>query len=350
MRNINITSRSNPSQRIIAFGIIGGILYVAASVIIALLLAVLFAFFLDPVVKFLQRLHVPRAVGALLTLLTALTFLGAAGYYVQARLVTFADDWPRYSAVLRRTAQAIDRKVTQVERRVSEITPRDTPSQPAVQVVDPQPVRSFLLSGIGSLYSILLIATFVPFLVFFMLAGKSAILRASLGLFEDGERTEVKEAIQEVNAMLRSYVAGNALVAAILIAGCWGFFLAMRLDYPFMTAAISGVVSLVPYIGAVLAWVPPFLMGAVHWKTASPYLLVAGVLSALHILALNVLIPQIVGRRVHLNALAATIALLFWGWMWGAMGLILAIPIIATVKVVCDHVPAWRPAGRWLGA
>jgi predicted PurR-regulated permease PerM len=74
------------------------------------------------------------------------------------------------------------------------------------------------------------------------------------------------------------------------------------------------------------------------------------VLSGLHILALNVLIPAIVGRRVHLNALAVTIALLFWGWIWGAMGLILAIPITATVKVICDHVPAWRPAGRWLGA
>jgi predicted PurR-regulated permease PerM len=108
--------------------------------------------------------------------------------------------------------------------------------------------------------------------------------------------------------------------------------------------------SLVPYLGAVLAWLPPFLIGAVHWRDATPYLAVAGVLSALHILAMNVLIPAIVGRRVHLNALAVTIALLFWGWMWGAMGLILAIPITATVKVVCDHVPAWRSAGRWLGA
>jgi predicted PurR-regulated permease PerM len=51
-----------------------------------------------------------------------------------------------------------------------------------------------------------------------------------------------------------------------------------------------------------------------------------------------------------LSALAVTIALLFWGWLWGAIGLILAIPITATIKVICDHVEGWEPVGRWLGA
>ncbi len=75
-----------------------------------------------------------------------------------------------------------------------------------------------------------------------------------------------------------------------------------------------------------------------------------GALTFLHIVGLNVLMPAIVGRRVHLNALAVTVALLFWGWLWGAIGLILAIPITATVKVICDHTDGWEPVGRWLGA
>jgi predicted PurR-regulated permease PerM len=73
-------------------------------------------------------------------------------------------------------------------------------------------------------------------------------------------------------------------------------------------------------------------------------------LSFFHMIAINVLMPAIVGRRVHLNALAVTIALLFWGWIWGAIGLIPAIPIAATIKVICDHVDGCEPAGRWLGA
>jgi predicted PurR-regulated permease PerM len=70
----------------------------------------------------------------------------------------------------------------------------------------------------------------------------------------------------------------------------------------------------------------------------------------LHLVAANVLTPALIGRRVHVNALAATISLLFWGWLWGGMGLLLAVPITATIKVVCDHVDSWSPVGRWLGS
>jgi len=87
-----------------------------------------------------------------------------------------------------------------------------------------------------------------------------------------------------------------------------------------------------------------------QWKTIGPYIGVAAALTLLHFIGLNVLMPAIVGRRVHLNALAVTIALLFWGWLWGAIGLILAIPITATIKVICDHVDGWETIRHWLGA
>src|SRR5262249_38151485 len=138
-RNFNITSRANPSQKIIALGIVLGFLYFASSVMIALLLATFCAFFLDPVVSFLERVRVSRSFGALLVLLAALSVLGASGYYFEGKLETFADDWPRYSSALRSSVQAVDRKLNQVERRVSEITPAEDRSRPAVQVVDPQP-------------------------------------------------------------------------------------------------------------------------------------------------------------------------------------------------------------------
>jgi predicted PurR-regulated permease PerM len=160
----------------------------------------------------------------------------------------------------------------------------------------------------------------------------------------------VRGALAEVGAMLRRFVAGNSLVAGILMLASWGFFAAIDLKYPFLLGCVSGVMNMVPYLGALLAWVPPFLIGLAQWTTIGPYVIVASVLTGLHIVGVNVLMPAIVGRRVHLNALAATAALLFWGWLWGAAGLILAIPVTATVKVICDHSEGWEPVGRWLGA
>jgi predicted PurR-regulated permease PerM len=73
-------------------------------------------------------------------------------------------------------------------------------------------------------------------------------------------------------------------------------------------------------------------------------------MTVLHLIAANLLMPALVGWRVRLNALALTVALLFWGWLWGPMGLILAVPITAVIKVICDHVESLQPVGRWLSA
>jgi predicted PurR-regulated permease PerM len=350
VENIRFTARSNPSQRIIALGIVFAFLYWASSVIMTLLLAVLLAYFLDPVVEILGRAHIPRALGALLVLLAVTSLVGGLGYLVLDRADEFLTDWPKYSQVLRHAATAFERKLATVEKQVASITPDEERGRPEVRVAEQQPIRTLLFRGLGSLYSILLVGTFLPFLVFFMLAGKRRVWQATMGLFAEHDRDRVKGALEQLNSMLRSYVAGNALVALILMLASWAFFWMIHLDYPFLTGCASGLLNLVPYLGAVLAWVPPYLIGMAQWNTIGPFLGIAGVLVFFHIIGLNVLMPAIVGRRVHLNALAVTVSLLFWGWLWGAIGLILAIPITAAVKVICDHVDSWEAFGRWLGA
>jgi predicted PurR-regulated permease PerM len=350
IEDVKVSARSNPSQRIIAAAIVFAFLYFASDVVVTLLLAVLIAYFLDPVVGVFERMHIPRALGALVVLLAVTSMFAGLGYLVVVRANQFLEDWPRYSAVLRHVTTAFDRQLTTVEKGVDAIAPTSEKGRTPPRIVEPPPVREWLLRGVGSLYSILVVATFVPFLVFFMLAAKPRIWRATIELFPEENQERVRGALNQVSLMLRSFVAGNALVAIILMLLSWGFFLWIHLDYPFLSGSVSGLLNLVPYLGAVLAWIPPFLIGLAQWNTIGPYFGVAAMLTFLHIIGLNVLMPAIVGRRVHLNALAVTVSLLFWGWLWGAIGLILAIPITATVKVICDHAEGWEPVGRWLGA
>jgi len=350
-REVKVTARSNPSQRIIALGIVFAFLYLASNIVIALLLAVLMAYFLDPVVGVLEKLYVPRALGALLTLLAVTGILAGLGYLIVDRSEQFISAWPRYSAILKHATTVFDKQISSVEKQVEAIAPaedRKAAARPAP--IEPPPVRQWLFRGVGSLYSILLVATFVPFLVFFMLAAKRRIWKATMELFPLESQPRVEEALNQVSKMLRSFVAGNALIALILVLLSWAFFLAIHLEYPFLAGCVSGLLNLVPYAGVILAWIPPFFIGLGQWSTIGPYLGVAAMISLLHLIGLNVLMPAIVGRRVHLNALAVTIALLFWGWLWGAIGLILAIPITATIKVICDHTEGWEPIGGWLGA
>jgi predicted PurR-regulated permease PerM len=344
-----IITASSASARIIAAGIVIAFCYWASTVLVTLLVAVLMAYFLDPIVWGLERVRVPRALGSLLVVLVTLALLATLGWTLVERFDQFGSNWPKYREPLQAVAQAVDTRLANIEAHVSEISP-----QPHVQRVvtfaESHPVRDALLGRLGSLYAFILAATFVPFLVFFMLAAKSQVVHATMQLFPSTDRTAVKEALADVTRVLRSYLMGTALVGLILVFASWLFFWALGLDFPFLTALVSGVCNLVPYIGVVISWVPPVLIGAAQFHTIGPFVGILAMLTVFHIVAANLLVPALVGWRVRLNALALTVSLLFWGWLWGAMGLILAIPITAVIKVICDHVESLQPIGRWLSA
>jgi predicted PurR-regulated permease PerM len=140
------------------------------------------------------------------------------------------------------------------------------------------------------------------------------------------------------------------VVTLVVIALSSVFFLALGFDYPVLAGIASGLFNMVPYIGAVLAWLPGFLLAIVKWHTVSHFGIIALVLTGIHVTAQNLIAPQLVGRQVRLNAVAITVALLFWGFVWGGMGLILAIPITAAMRVICDHTESLKPVAHWLSA
>ncbi|MFZ0969439.1 MAG: AI-2E family transporter [Candidatus Acidiferrales bacterium] len=346
----NATLRtSSTSARIIAGGIVIAFCYWASSVIVTLLVAVLLAYFLDPIVSWLENWHVPRALGSFLIVIVVLAAVGLIGWILIDRIDSFFADWPKFRAPLRSFTDAIQKRIEGFEARVSEITPADHGSKIEL-VTESHPFRTVVFERLSSVYSVLLAFTFIPFLLFFMLAAKRQVWHATMQLFPASERTQVKETLADVSDVLRSYVVGTLMVGVILVVLSWLFFWAIGLEFAFLTGLVSGLLNLVPYLGVVMSWVPVTLVGLKQYHAIGPFLGIFAVLTFLHFITANLLFPAMVGRRVHLNALAVTIAFLFWGWLWGAAGLILAIPITATIKVICDHVEGWQPVGRWLGA
>jgi predicted PurR-regulated permease PerM len=337
------------SLRVISAAIILLFCYYAAGVVITLLLSILLAYFLDPAVELLERMHLPRTLGATLIVLLLIAVLAAVGYGLGSRIGDFAASWPKYSAVLKEVAGEVEGKIKGIN---SEIAPdANVPNQPSdARSVTPDILRTLVLRGVGSLYAVFLEITFLPFLVFFMLAAKREVWHGTLQLFPVSRRTQVKETLEDLRDVLRDYLAGMSVLTLLVIAASGAFFWFIGLDYPVLTGIASGLLNMVPYIGAVLAWLPAFVIALAKWKTLAQFAMIAAVLTTIHMLALNLVAPQLVGRRVRLNAVAITISLLFWGWVWGGMGLLLAIPITATLRVICDHTESWKPIGRWLSA
>jgi len=262
----------------------------------------------------------------------------------------FRRELAEYSSVLQQAAGAVEGKIRGIEGQVSQIAPDPGASSSATVRTEPSIVRTLIFRGAGSLYALFLEITFMPFLVFFMLAEKRELWHGTLQLFPASRRTQVKETLEDLRDVLRDYLAGMTIVTLVVIAASSLFFWIIGMEYPILTGIASGLSE----------------HGAVHRGSdglAAGLCYCAGEVEnarAVHVdcrdadhhprLAINLVAPQLVGRRVRLNAVAITVALLFWGWVWGGMGLVLAIPITAALRVICDHTESWKPIGRWLSA
>jgi predicted PurR-regulated permease PerM len=350
---------------------------------------VIIALILEPFVGILVRLRIPRPLATLLVGAFAALFLYFAGLAAWNQISGLASDVPAFKENLSGFIGRVTDRIQSVETATSRLIaperktiviplpappPRRssrkskgaaTPAEPAPVIgpdgtvatpipevrihEDKNPVEDYIYARLGTLYEFLLMASFVPFLVYFMLSWRDHIYRSFLRFFEGPDRVAASRSLEGVAEMARAFVVGNFLIGLLLAAISWAAFATIHLPYPFLIGVVSGFLSLVPYIGMPLALVPPVLSALAGGEHGAVILLAFGIVLTLHLMAMNVLYPKIVGARVHLNPLVVTVSLMFWGFLWDAAGLLLAIPITAGIKAVCDNVAGLRPYGRFLG-
>ncbi len=361
---------------LISLGAAIALLYYGQPFLVTVCTAVIINFILEPFVGLLTRLRVPRALASFIVCSFAVCAVYFAGLGVYRQGATLVQDVPKYAQRIGDLSDAVRMQLESVEQAAyttvapKRLSPaaqknaaarkRSSPeplmpvtSAPAVQEVRIQPERppiaGFIHSHLGSLYHTLLMASFVPFLVYFMLSWRDHIQPAFLELFEGPGRILAATSLDGIASMVRAFVVGNFLLGLLLALASTVLFRVFRLPYPILIGPLSGFLSLVPSVGVPLALVPPLLAALAVYTSPAPYLIIVGVVALLHLVAMNVLYPKIVGPRVHLNPLVVSLALMFWSVLWGAAGLILAVPLTAGIKAVCDNVKTLERYGRLLG-
>ena len=367
---------ANASVTVLAFAACIALLYFGRVFFITLLVAAIIAFLLDPVVMIFVKLRLPRPVSSFIVCSISLLGLYLVGLGMYTEFAGLVEDLPTYSQRLNTMVDAAAAKIDQIEKSTIQIMvpkrfqeseaqvpqanarrkkgkPLD-PTQPApipeVRIhPDPTPLWTYVYGYLVSFYDVLLMASFVPFLVYFMLSWRDHLRRSFLYLFSGTQRQVVGKAWEGVGHIARGYVIGNFLLGLLLGSVSCVFFLLIHLPYWPIIGPLSGFLSLVPYVGLPLAMLPPLIAGLAVYDQPAIYVMIAVVVGVLHLIALNLLYPKIVGSRVHLNPLVVTIALMFWGTLWGGIGLLLAIPITAGIKAVFDNVSGLQGYGKLLG-
>jgi predicted PurR-regulated permease PerM len=375
----------------IAFGVLLAILYFGRVVFITTTISVIIALILEPFVAGLVSLHIPRPLATFLVGVLAALCLYFAGLAAFNQLSGLASDVPAFKENLSGFITGVTDRIENLENsttrllvpaRKAEPAPapqvaprtrknRKTPAPPDIAVTVPgpvavpgaiapvipevrihedrNPIADYVYSRLGTVYEFLLMSSFVPFLVYFMLSWRDHIQRSFLRFFEGRDRVAAARSLDGVAEMARAFVVGNFLIGLMLAAVSWGAFAMLRIPYPFLVGILSGFLSLVPYVGMAVAVLPPVMAALAGGEGSSVILIAFIVVLVMHLTAMNILYPKIVGARVHLNPLVVTFSLMFWGFLWDAAGLLLAIPITAGIKAVCDNVAGLRPYGRFLG-
>lgn len=380
------TSSSSQRSLQLGVGILAGgaavaLLYYGRVFFITVIIAAIIAFLLEPLVEIFMKLRMPRGLASFLVCAIGLLFLYFAGLGLYTEGLAMADNLPAYGE---RLNQIVDNGAARIERFEQSVyrtivphrfqdgaqTPAAPPPEPAsrtnrkksataapdapaIQEVrirpEQTPLVNYVYDYLRSFYSVLLMASFVPFLVYFILSWRDHVRARLLALVEGDSRYTIAKSIDGVADIVRAYVIGNFMLGIFLSVASSLLFASVKLPFWLVVGPLSGFLSLVPYIGLPLAMLPPVVAALPGPPEPARYLFLLVSVAVLHLLALNLLYPKFVGSRVHLNPLVVTLALMFWGMLWGGIGLLLAIPLTAALKAICDNVSGLQSYGRLLG-
>jgi predicted PurR-regulated permease PerM len=378
-----VSSARKPASRgvgILALGVAIALLYYGRVFFITVIIAAIISFLLDPAVLFFMKLKMPRGLASFVVCSLGLMFLYLAGLGIYTEGLAMVNDLPAYGERINALVDGATGRVDNMEKSVyRSLMPKrfleesqqqaereaaarsnnnkkkkaDLPQVPSIQEVrvrpEPTPLVNYAYAYLTSFYNVLLMASFVPFLVYFQLSWGDHLRTRVLYLFEGADRHIAGRALASVAEMVRAYVVGNFLLGLVLSLASSILFASVKLPYWLVAGPVSGFLSLIPYIGLPLALMPP-LIAALPMSTGPQlYLFLAASVALLHLFALNLLYPKFVGARVHLNPLVVTLALMFWGMLWGGIGLVLAIPLTAAIKAICDNVGSFEAYGKLLG-
>ena len=337
----------NKGWGIIALVVAG--LYWLQAVLIPLALAVLLTFLLSPVVGTLQRRGLGRVPSVLVTVLLALSILGGIGWTLTRQLVTLADELPRYSlnihhriADLRGASKggSVEKVQKTVEDVVGEIQKTDTPGvtrqKPVAVVLEPPSILVHLPNLLQALAS----AGVVTVLMIFMLLERRELRDRVILLIGYRRMTATTRALDEAGARISRYLLMQSIInGSFGVAVGLGLFL-IGVPYAVTWGSLAAALRFIPYLGAFVAALLPLALSLAVFPGWLQPALVVGLFLVLEPITGSVMEPWLYGQSAGVSQVALLIAVTFWAWLWGPVGLLMATPLTVCLIVLGKHLPA----------
>jgi predicted PurR-regulated permease PerM len=340
----------------------------AQPILIPLVLGILIAYALERPVSALARIKVPRAIGSAIVVLVAITLVGLGVWSLTGQAMDIVSQVPQAAVRLRERVQAHRASrsgaIETVQRAANELqktanaaseqaqTPASSPNVQKVQVVNPTVnVSNYLYWGGMGLIGGLGQTVVILFLVYFFLASgnlykKKLVKIAGPHLWQKKLTVEILDDINsQIESFIRVQVITSAIVGVATMAALWY----LGLNQYVVWGLLAGIFNSIPYLGPVIVTGGLGTVAFLQFNSVSQTLIVCAAAFVITSLEGFLLTPALMSRAAKMNPVAVFVGLLFWSWIWGIWGAVLAVPMLMMLKAVCDHLEDLQPLGELLG-
>lgn len=328
----------------------------AGPVFVPIVLAVLLSYALDPLVARIARWHVPRPLAAMLVILATLTGLGCAAYASRRQFLVVVESVPETARRLRATIEqtfegpgssdTLDRikEAASELEKTAEATAGPTPSKAGVTRVQVEPPRfrisNYLLPGSRGAAALLGEATVILFLVYFLLASGDLYKRKLVRIIGDSfyKKRITVEALHEIDRQIERYLAVQIWMSVFVGLATWLGLVFFGIEHAAIWGVAAGILNFIPYFGAVIAAAGLGIIAFAQFGTFTAGVEVGAIALFIRVIEGGLLSPILMGKVAGINGVALFVSLLFWGWLWGLIGTLVAVPIMMIVKTACERI------------
>lgn len=334
------------ASSLFAMALILGLMYVTQSVLVPLLFSILISITLFPLARFFERLRLGKAFSAVLSVIIAIAIISTIGWFIVHQSIIIGKD-----------ASSITEKVMSVFERL-QVWAQETFGIERNQMMDKlqeqgnkalENTGTVLSSTFGSIGNTLAGVILVPLFSFFLLYYRDFFREFFFKAFKSSPQHKVNEVLNKIYELVQSYLLGLVTVMGIVAILNTGGLMLMGIEYAWFFGSLASLLMLLPYIGIAIGSILPALFALAVKDNALYALGVVVWFQVVQFLEGNIITPNIVGSKVSINPLMAIIGILLGGMLFGLAGLILALPFIATLKVIFDAIPSMESIGFLIG-
>ena len=332
---------------LLSLSIITAILYLGQTILFPLMLALLFAILLRPLVVFFnKKFRFPHVIAVLVSVTLFVVFIAAIILFISWQISDITDDWNKIKHNLSIHFENIQRWVKQ-RYHVSYNKQQSYINQVTEETLkgDSELMGNTLSSFTDALLNIILI----PIYTFLILLYRNLFIKFLSKIVRQKNEPTLQDILTQIKTVVQSYIVGLLIEMGIVGVLTTGGLMLLGVEYAVLLGVITAILNLIPYIGILVAAFISVLATLVNSTDVSVMLGVIAVNVLVQFIDNNILIPKIVGNKVRINALVSMVGVIIGGAIAGIAGMLLAIPLIAILKVVFDRIKPLAPWGFLMG-